>query len=78
MKQLASLRAREGWGIETIDVKLRAGTQADAARTICYEAFKAINTQHNFAAQYLALTGRCYGYNRSGSPGYRPDLPTLI
>jgi predicted N-acetyltransferase YhbS len=54
MKQLTSLRAREGWGIETISVKLRAGTQADAAPrgTICYEAFKAINTQHNFPPDF--------------------------
>jgi predicted N-acetyltransferase YhbS len=54
MKQLASLHAREGWGIETINLKLRAGTQADAAPcgTICYEAFKAINTQHNFPPDF--------------------------
>ena len=35
-------------------VKLRAGTQADAVQcgTICYEAFKAINTQHNFPPDF--------------------------
>jgi hypothetical protein len=54
MKQLASLRAKEGLGIETINLKLRAGTQADAAPcgTICYEAFNAINTQHNFPPDF--------------------------
>jgi predicted N-acetyltransferase YhbS len=37
-----------------MNVKLRAGTQADAAPcgTICYEAFKAINTQHNFPPDF--------------------------
>jgi GNAT superfamily N-acetyltransferase len=35
-------------------VKLRAGTQADAVPCgiICYEAFKAINTQHNFPPDF--------------------------
>ena len=54
MKQLFSLRAKEGWEIETIDVKLRAGTQADAvpSGTICYEAFRAVCTQHNFPPDF--------------------------
>jgi hypothetical protein len=37
-----------------MNVKLRVGTQADAVPcgTICYEAFKAINTQHNFPPDF--------------------------